>query len=107
MAVIDRTNNVANALSELYRQQKLSKTQPDGKSNAVADAKGGTGQDEVVLSSRSEEVNQIKQQLNQLPEVDEQKVARLREQINNGSYNINSQQVADKILTSGLNPNIR
>ena len=103
MALIDRMGNTPHALSELYRQQKLNQTQIDGQSNGVTDKTAGKeGQDEFVRSERSEEINRIKEQLNRLPDIDEQKVAELREQINNGSYNVDSQQVAAKILATEM-----
>lgn len=111
MALVNRPdNNVNNGLSQLYQQRRPGNARPpEGESNSTADTNvngpGGIGQDQFVPSARSAEADGIRQELDQISDVDEQNVSRLREAVNNGSYTVNSQQVAERILSTGLNLN--
>ena len=62
----------------------------------------GSAEDKFVLSSQSSEVSSIKERVHQLPDVDTEKVERLRELIQNGNYEIDSQKVADNILAASV-----
>jgi len=55
-------------------------------------------QEKVDLSDTAREIQQMKNALNEIPEVRESKVAALKTQIDNGTYNINGEEVAKKIV---------
>jgi len=55
-------------------------------------------QEKVDLSDTAREIQQIKNTLNEIPDVRESKVAALKTQIDNGTYNINGEEVAKKIV---------
>ncbi len=106
MAPIDSTGKIQTSLDKLYKRKTDSvRTNDQSNSTASTNATRPTGQDQFILSPQSSEVNRIKQQLDEIPEVDEQKVATLRERVNNGTYAVTSQQVAEKILVSGIKLN--
>ena len=106
MAPIDSTGKIQTSLGKLYKRKTDSvRTNDQSNSTASTNATRPTGQDQFILSPQSSEVNRIKQQLDEIPEVDEQKVAALRERVNNGRYTVSSQQVAEKILVSGIKLN--
>ncbi|MCH8294013.1 MAG: flagellar biosynthesis anti-sigma factor FlgM [Candidatus Poribacteria bacterium] len=106
MAPIDSTGKIQTSLGKLYKRKTDSvRTNDQSNSTASTNATRPTGQDQFILSPQSSEVNRIKQQLDEIPEVDEQKVAALRERVNNGTYAVTSQQVAEKILVSGIKLN--
>ena len=106
MAPIDSTGKIQTSLGKLYKRKTDSvRTNDQSNSTASTNATRPTGQDQFILSPQSSEVNRIKQQLDEIPEVDEQKVATLRERVNNGTYAVTSQQVAEKILVSGIKLN--
>lgn len=54
----------------------------------------------VNLSSQAQQLQAIEDRLKQMPEVDSQRVAELRDAIANGSYQIDSGRIADKLLAS-------
>lgn len=56
------------------------------------------GKDQVALSTQAKDFATIKNMLKEVPEVRQDKVDSLKEQINNGTYNVSSQEVAQKIL---------
>lgn len=58
--------------------------------------------DNVVLSSRSKEMQKIYETLKETPEVRSDKVAALKKAIQEGKYKVDSQQLAEKILTESI-----
>ena len=62
-------------------------------------------EDGYVQSSRGIEINVIRERVNQLPEVDMQKVERLKQQIAGGSYQVSSEILAENILAASVDGN--
>jgi len=58
--------------------------------------------DTVVLSDTAKQLHEAKKQLEEVPDVREDKVARIKEQIENGTYEINEEKIADKMLKDSL-----
>ena len=54
--------------------------------------------DKLDFSSRASEVGMLVEQLKELPDVRQEKVNSLREQISAGSYNPSGEEIADAIL---------
>ena len=57
-----------------------------------------SGDDQVKLSSRSINIQQIEAEVSKLPEVDDNTIDRIRNAINNGEYKIDYQRLAGKML---------
>ena len=97
----DKLNNI----NRLLARQRLGKVHPE----QSADRTGGKNQrstvvqDKYVQSSRGIEINAIRDRINQLPEVDMEKVERLKQQIAGGSYQVNSEVLAENILAVSVN----
>ena len=58
--------------------------------------------DTVVLSDTAKQLQEAKKQLEAIPDVREDKVAQIKEQIENGTYEINEEKIADKMLKDSL-----
>lgn len=58
--------------------------------------------DTVVISDAAKRIQEIRNQLDQIPDVREEKVAQLKNQIENGTYQINADKTAEKIIKEGL-----
>jgi negative regulator of flagellin synthesis FlgM len=58
--------------------------------------------DTVVISDAAKRIQEVKSQLDEVPDVDEEKVARLRNEIENGTYNIDADKIAGKMIREGL-----
>ncbi|MGD0231313.1 MAG: flagellar biosynthesis anti-sigma factor FlgM [Syntrophorhabdales bacterium] len=58
--------------------------------------------DKVELSGWKDEVNTLKEQVKAMPDVDEDKVARVKQALDSGTYNAKGQIVARGILKSQL-----
>jgi flagellar biosynthesis anti-sigma factor FlgM len=54
--------------------------------------------DRVELSTRKAEVEKLEKAINDLPDVRSEKVAKLKKQIVDGTYHVESTKVAEKIL---------
>lgn len=52
----------------------------------------------VQLSSEAQGIRKLEQELAKQPEVDSDRVARIKEALDNGSYQVNSRAVAEKLL---------
>jgi negative regulator of flagellin synthesis FlgM len=67
----------------------------------------GTGtqvkqEDKVELSSRGREIQEAMQLLESVPDVREDKVALLKEQIGAGTYEVEGEKIAEKMLRESL-----
>ena len=58
--------------------------------------------DTVVISGAAKRIQEVRSQLDEVPDVNEEKVAQLRNEIENGTYEINADQIAGKMIREGL-----
>lgn len=58
--------------------------------------------DTVALSNAAKDIQEAQKQLKAIPDVREDKVAQLKEQIENGTYEIDAEKIADKMLKDAL-----
>ena len=100
MPPIDQNGKI-NGASRLRPQQHTERIQ-SRKNNPYQKMGSGSVEDKFVLSSQSSEVSSIKERVHQLPDVDMEKVERLRQLIQNGNYEIDSQKMADSILADSV-----
>jgi flagellar biosynthesis anti-sigma factor FlgM len=106
MAPIDQKDKLNN-ISRLLSRQRLEKMRPEQSSDRTVgkDKSSAVIDDGYVQSSRGIEINAIKERVNQLPEVDMQKVERLRQQIAGGVYQVSSEILAENILAASVDGN--
>ena len=58
--------------------------------------------DTVVISDAAKRIQEARAQLDEIPDVREDKVAELRNQIQNGTYEVDADKAADKLLKEHL-----
>ena len=58
--------------------------------------------DTVLISDAAKRVQDARDQLNHIPDVREEKVSDLRNQIQNGTYQIDADKIAGKMIKEGL-----
>ena len=58
--------------------------------------------DTVVISDAAKRIQEARKQLDEIPDVREDKVSQLRSQIQNGTYEINADKIAGKMIKEGL-----
>ena len=66
------------------------------KSPDVTSSTGGA--EHIAISSKAKDIQKATEAVNAAPDIRIEKVDRIKEQITNGSYNISSEQLAEKIL---------
>lgn len=64
--------------------------------------KGGLLEDRVALSPEAKRVQEVKKILDSLPDIREEKVAEIKERIENGTYRVDSGEVASGIIKEFL-----
>ena len=78
------------------------RTQKLGRQEAVSSSDQGTTNvaqaDQVSISGRTKEIDSLKEVINQMPEVRVDKIEALRNSIQDGTYKVNSEGIAGKIL---------
>ena len=69
-------------------------------------AKQGSSQtvkvDKVVLSPKAKEVQEATELIKELPNIREEKVAKLKEQVDQGTYRIDGKRIAFKMLKESI-----
>ena len=106
MVPIDQKDKLTN-INRLLSRQRLEKMRPEQSADRTVgkDKNPAVVEDGYVQSSRGIEINAIKERVNQLPEVDMQKVERLKQQIAGGSYHVSSEILAENILAASVDGN--
>ena len=93
------------SLNQVLTKKQAEKVQTS-KTNPYLNAEEGKGikaeQDGFVQSAKSSEVSRIKEKANQLPDVDLEKVEKLRQMIKDGSYIADSQKIAENLLATSV-----
>jgi negative regulator of flagellin synthesis FlgM len=85
---------------DAYVNQVQDKNKIDPSENKSDKAAAKT--DTVVISDAAKRIQEVRSQLDAVPDVNEEKVARLRNEIENGTYEINADKIAGKMLREGL-----
>ena len=106
MVPVDQKDKLTN-INRLLSRQRLEKMRPEQSADRTVgkDKNPAVVEDGYVQSSRGIEINAIKERVNQLPEVDMQKVERLKQQIAGGSYQVSSEILAENILAASVDGN--
>ena len=85
---------------EAYVNQVQNKDKVDATSEQPE--KQQTKADTVVLSDTAKKVQEAQKQLEAIPDVREDKVAQLKEQIENGTYDMDEEKIAGKMIKDAL-----
>lgn len=64
----------------------------------TAEAKTAGARPEVSLSSQAQRLNQLESKIQSAPEVDSQRVAEIKLALANGTYQINAERIASRML---------
>ena len=64
--------------------------------------KATSKKDTVVISDAAKRIQEVRNQLDEVPDVDEEKVAQLKKEIEDGTYNRSADDIAAKMITEGL-----
>ena len=85
---------------DAYVNQVQDKTKPEP--SEAKSEKATSKKDTVVISDAAKRIQEVRSQLDEVPDVDEEKVAQLRQEIEDGTYNRSADDIAAKMITEGL-----
>ncbi len=94
---IDKSNQL-HLLDTLSKSSSVKNKQD----TQAASQKSADTQDKVELSGWKQEVNRLKEKIKDIPEVREDKVAKVQEALANETYNVKGELVARNLLKSNL-----
>ena len=86
--------------TEAYVNHINDKQKPDTTSDKAANQ--GAKTDKVEISEAAKEIQEVRKQLDNTPDVRSEKVEQLKNQIENGTYEIKSEEIAEKMLKESL-----
>ncbi|UTA49455.1 flagellar biosynthesis anti-sigma factor FlgM [Simiduia sp. 21SJ11W-1] len=96
--VIDPKTGLNN-LNTQQSQRALQKQSAERSNQPPAEAEA-PARDNVQLSTEAQRLQKLEENIAQAPEVNEERVAQLKAAIADGSYSVNADRLADKILSS-------
>jgi negative regulator of flagellin synthesis FlgM len=92
--------NPPNINIEAYLQKVQNKKAPEVLQNGQDP--DGVKNDNVILSPKAKEIYEAKKILRECPDINEEKVAEIKKQIEEGTYQIDSKKIAEKLLKDTL-----
>ena len=85
---------------DAYVNQVHDKNKVDSSENNSNKAAAKT--DTVVISDAAKRIQEVRSQLDAVPDVEEEKVAQLKKQIEDGTYERSADEIAGKMIREGL-----
>lgn len=95
--MISKIKDASTSLIQKYQKNELTKNETDkqvGAQSAVTE--------KISLSIKAKDIQQIKQLLDQTPDIREEKVLELKNRIDSGNYKINPEKIAEKMVGESL-----
>jgi len=84
---------------------KATESNQQDSTKTTATAQQSSGRDKVKLSEQAKEVNRAFAQLKELPEIREEKVGEIQNQVETGTYTIDGGRIAVSMLNESLENN--
>ena len=91
----DNTINIDAYVNNIDDKQKVENTPDKSEKNAAKT-------DTVNISDTAKEIQEVRKQLDAIPDVRTEKVEQLKNQVENGTYEVKSEEIADKMLREAL-----
>ncbi len=96
---ISNINNNAAQTSRANEQKQVKAVSSDSSSPAEQSAKATLKQDSVNLTSSVQRIKALEEQISRLPIIDTQKVEQVRHSLSDGSFEFNSERIAEKLIS--------
>lgn len=96
---INNVSNSSSQVTELGAQQRGTAHAPTDKAAADKTSGQGPGADQVSLTPTAQQLRNIEQQIADQPVVDTQKVNAVKDALATGSFEINSDRIAGKMMS--------
>lgn len=89
-------SNYPGNVGKIYQSIQTQAEQTDKKTTVK-----NVEQDSLQLSEQAKKIHELIKETKDLPEIREEKIAKIKEAIANNTYSVSAQQLATKILSSG------
>ncbi|MBE9504928.1 MAG: flagellar biosynthesis anti-sigma factor FlgM [Proteobacteria bacterium] len=90
-----------NSITELISQYKINEEKVSSEPEKQA-ANSVVQEEKVTLSSAARDIQQAEKAVEKLPDVREEKVRELQNQIETGRYDVNGEKIAGKMISESL-----
>lgn len=78
--------------------ERTTASQPTNEADKALNAATTPGGEPVKLSDEAQQLQQVSEKMRSMPEVDQERVAKLKQAIADGSYQVDSKRLASKLL---------
>jgi len=96
---INNISSSLNGLSSNTGSAKTGKQTTTSESGKSSDSKASVAQDSVKLTAQAQSLSSLQQKITDSPDTDDNKVASIKAAIDSGTYKINSDRIASKMLS--------
>ena len=87
------------AIQAVQQYQKADKVQEESSPKVGGNA---APEEKVNLSTKARDIQQLRDAVSQLPDVREDKIRELKDQVDKGAYDANGQKIAEKMVSESL-----
>ena len=87
------------AIQAVQQYQKADKVQEESSPKVGGNA---APEEKVNLSTKARDIQQLRDAVGQLPDVREDKIRELKDQVDKGAYDANGQKIAEKMVSESL-----
>jgi len=97
MKILDQNPpvNMASYRNSITNKKNIDQRADKNSSNLVKE-------DKVALSNRARQIQDIKKNMKSIPDIREEKVAMIKDQIEKGTYKIDGKKIAEKMIHNAL-----
>ena len=81
-------------------QNRVKSGDKSSSASLKGDVSSSSGSEQVAISSKAKEIQQVTNAVNATPDIRIAKVEKIKDQLANGNYHISSDKLAEKVLQS-------
>ena len=96
-----KVSETGNSITELISQYKINEEKVSSEPEKQV-ANSVVPEEKVTLSSAARDIQQAEKAIKELPDVREEKVQELKDQIETGTYDVNGEKIAEKMMRESL-----
>lgn len=96
-----KISETGNSITDLISHYKINEEKVNSEPEKQA-ANSVVLEEKVTLSSAARDIQQAEKAIEKLPDVREEKVRELQDQIETGRYDVNGEKIAEKMLSESL-----
>jgi negative regulator of flagellin synthesis FlgM len=96
-----KISDVKDVSAQMIQQYQRGENQVAGSDKQAVGAPKIT-EEKVDLSTQAKDIQQVKNTLSQLPDVREEKVKEIKNQVDSGKYNVSGEKIAGKMVGESI-----